>query len=133
MVKVKPTMEPLDLVVTRAMWGEGRRSDWLGRLYLACRDGEDLREVGRMSSGVTDAQLQELTAELEPLVERESGREVGLRPEVVLEVEYEEIQESPTYGSGYALRFPRFLRRREDLGPEGADSLDRVRALYEAQ
>jgi len=133
MTKVKPVMEPLDLVVTRARYSEGRRSSMLGRLYLACRDGDDLREVGRLSTGYTDAELADLTERLEDLVTERDGREVRLAPEVVLEVAYEEVQESPEYDSGYALRFPRFERVREDLAVEDADSLERVASLYEEQ
>ena len=134
-LKVKSTMEPLDLVVTRAKWSEGRKSDYLGRPYLACRDESDgsLREVGRMHTGFTDAQLEEFTALVEPLIQAVDGREAALRPEVVLEVEYEEIQRSPTYDSGYALRFPRLSRIRTDLDPEDADTLGRVESLFEDQ
>ena len=135
MVKVKPAMEPLDLVVTRAQWSEGRRSDYLGRLFLGCYDPETdgFPEVGRLSTGYTDEELAELTALLEPLVTGTEGRRVSLRPELVLEIEYEEIQDSPEYGSGYALRFPRFLRRRDDLAPADADTLSRVEERYEEQ
>lgn len=135
MLKVKPMMEPLDLVVVQAKWSEGRKSDWLGRLRLACWDAEreELREVGRMFSGLTDAELREITAKLEPLIQSVDGRTAKLRPEVVIEVEYEEIQESTTYDSGYALRFPRFGGFRDDLGPEDADRFERVERLYEEQ
>ncbi len=133
MTKVKPVMEPLDLVVTRARYSEGRRSSMLGRLYLACRDGDDLREVGRLSTGYTDSELADLTDRLEDLITERDGREVALAPEVVLEVAYEEIQESPEYGSGYALRFPRFEGVREDLAVEDADTIDRVESLYDDQ
>lgn len=135
MLKVKPMMEPLDLVVVQAKWSEGRKSDWLGRLRLACWDAEreELREVGRMFSGLTDVELREITAKLEPLIQSVDGRTARLRPEVVIEVEYEEIQESTTYDSGYALRFPRFGGFREDLGPEDADRFERVERLYEEQ
>lgn len=134
MLKVKPMMEPLDLVV-QAKWSEGRKSDWLGRLRLACWDAErqELREVGRMFSGLTDAEFREITAKLEPLIQSVDGRTAKLRPEVVIEVEYEEIQESTTYDSGYALRFPRFGGFRDDLGPEDADRFERVERLYEEQ
>jgi DNA ligase-1 len=134
-LKVKSTMEPLDLVVTRAKWSEGRKSDFLGRPYLACRDESDgsLREVGRMHTGFTDAQLEEFTATVESLIQDIDGREAILKPEVVLEVEYEEIQESPKYDSGYALRFPRLSRIRSDLGPDDADTFGRVESLYEQQ
>jgi DNA ligase-1 len=135
MMKVKPVMEPLDLVVTRAQWSEGRRSDFLGRLFLGCRNPEtgEIVEVGRLATGYTDEELRELTARLEGLVTEREGRRVDVEPEVVLEIEYEEIQRSPEYGSGFALRFPRFERIRVDLGPEDVDSLDRVRRLYEDQ
>ncbi|PSQ56902.1 DNA ligase [Halobacteriales archaeon SW_7_71_33] len=138
MTKVKPVMEPLDLVVTRARYSEGRRSSMLGRLYLACRGpdgegGDDLREVGRLSTGYTDAELADLTDRLEELVTERDGREVRLAPEVVLEVAYEEIQASPEYDSGYALRFPRFERVREDLAPSDADTVERVEGLYKEQ
>lgn len=135
MLKVKPMMEPLDLVVVQAKWSEGRKSDWLGRLRLACWDAErqELREVGRMFSGLTDAEFREITAKLEPLIQSVDGRTAKLRPEVVIEVEYEEIQESTTYDSGYALRFPRFGGFRDDLGPEDADRFERVERLYEEQ
>jgi DNA ligase-1 len=131
--KVKPTMESLDLVVTRATWSEGRRSNNLGRLYLACRDGDALREVGRLSTGFTDEQLAELTARLEPHILEQDGRDVDLEPTEVLEVAYEGVQRSPEYDSGYALRFPRFEGFRDDLETAGADSLDRVESLYESQ
>lgn len=141
MMKVKPVMEPLDLVVTRAQWSEGRRSDNLGRLYLGCTDTEALErgaddpflEVGRLSTGYTDEQLAAITDRLEDLVVAESGRRVEVRPELVLEVAYEEIQASPEYDSGYALRFPRFEGVREDLAPEDADTLTRVENLFEEQ
>ncbi|MBX0296149.1 ATP-dependent DNA ligase [Haloarcula nitratireducens] len=135
MQKVKPTMEPLDLVVVQAKWSEGRKSEWLGRLRLACWDAEreELREIGRIFSGLTDDELREITAKLEPLVQSVEGRTAKLRPEVVIEVEYEEIQSSTTYDSGYALRFPRFGGFREDLAPEDADRLERVERLYEEQ
>jgi DNA ligase-1 len=135
MAKVKPTMEPLDLVVVRAEWSEGRRASLLGRLFLACYDpdADAFREVGRLSTGYTDDELRDLTERLEPLVEATAGRRVDLRPSVVLEVEYEELQASSEYDSGVALRFPRFLGVREDLDPEDADTLSRVRSLYESQ
>jgi DNA ligase-1 len=137
MMKLKPVMEPLDLVVTRAQWSEGRRSDYLGRLYLGCRDaaenGETFYEVGRLSTGYTDEELAALTERLEECIVAEEGRMVDLRPTVVLQVEYEEIQRSSEYSSGYALRFPRFLDVRDDLAPADVDSLQFVERLYDEQ
>ena len=135
LLKLKPTMEALDLVVTRATYSEGRRSEWLGRLYLGCYDpsSDTFREVGRLSTGYTDDELAALTDQLEELVTARDGRDVDLRPAVVLEVEYEEIQESSEYDSGYALRFPRFVGVREDLDPTDADTAERVGELYSSQ
>ncbi len=135
LLKLKPTMEPLDLVVTRAMYSEGRRSEWLGRLYLGCYDpsSDSYPEVGRLSTGYTDDELSVLTDRLEGLVTARDGREVTLRPEVVVEVEYEEIQESQEYASEYALRFPRFVEVREDLDPMAADTAQRIGELYSSQ
>lgn len=135
MLKVKPTMEPLDLTITRAKWSEGRRSNNLGRLYLGCHDTDAgrFREVGRLSTGFTDEQLADLTERLEANIVGEDGREVDLEPTEVVEVAYEEIQASPEYDSGYALRFPRFERFRDDLGTDEVDSLARIESLYDGQ
>ncbi len=135
MMKIKPTLESLDLVVVRAKYSEGRRRNKLGRLYLACRDeasGEFL-EVGRLSTGFTDEELDEVTDRLEPLIQEQEGRAVTFRPEVILEVEFEEVQRSPEYDSGFALRFPRFEGFRDDLSTADIDSLSRVQSLYESQ
>jgi len=133
MVKLKPVMETLDLAIVGAKWSEGRRSDWLGRLFIGCYDEENdtYQEVGKMATGLTDEQFQEITEKLKPLITEEDGRKVEVRPEVIVEVEYEEIQESPTYSSGYALRFPRMKRFREDK--EEADTLERITDLYNNQ
>ena len=133
MVKLKPVMETLDLAIIGAQWSEGRKSGWLGRLKLGCWNEEDqeYEMVGRMSSGLTDEQLEEVTERLKPLIKSEDGRDVELRPEVLVEVEYEEIQESPTYNSGFALRFPRLKSFRDDK--EEADSKEKLENLYDSQ
>jgi DNA ligase-1 len=137
-LKRKPDVETLDLVVTGAEWGEGRRAKFLGTFLLSARvedaDGDDaFRTIGKVATGITDEKLAELTELLEPDVVSQSGTEVDLRPTTVFEVGYEEIQVSPTYSSGYALRFPRFVEVREDKTPETADSLTRVERLAEDQ
>ena len=118
--------------MTRAKYSEGRKRGMLGRPYLACRgpDG-DLLEVGRMHSGFTDEQLAEFTALVEPRIRSVEGREAAIDPEVVLEVECAEIQRSPTYDSGYALRFPRLRRIRTDLDVADVDPLDRIERLHD--
>jgi len=133
-LKRKPDVETLDLVVTGAEWGEGRRASLLGTFLLAARDGDDgYATAGKVATGITDEELAELTDRIEPHVLSEDGQEVDVDPAVVFEVGYEEIQRSPTYSSGYALRFPRFLAVREDKPPADADGLERLERLAEAQ
>jgi len=130
-LKRKPDVETLDCVVTGAEWGEGRRATLLGTFRIAVRDGEGYATIGKVATGITDEELESLTDRLEPHVRTEEGTEVDIEPAVVFEVGYEEIQDSPTYDAGYALRFPRFLGVREDLDPGDADTLDRVERLAE--
>ncbi|USZ68838.1 ATP-dependent DNA ligase [Halorussus salilacus] len=135
-LKRKPAVETLDLVVTGAEWGEGRRAKFLGTFLLSARvgdAGDEFETLGKVATGITDEELADLTELLEPHIRAQDGQEVDIRPEVVFEVGYEEIQESPTYSSGYALRFPRFLGVRDDKDPEDADSLERVERLAEKQ
>ncbi|WP_222918955.1 ATP-dependent DNA ligase LigA [Natrinema sp. SYSU A 869] len=127
--KRKPDVETLDCVVTGAEWGEGRRATFLGTFELSVRAGDDLETVGKVATGITDEKLAELTELLEPHIAAEEGQEVELEPAVVFEVGYEEIQSSPTYSSGYALRFPRFVGVRSDKAPDDADSLERLERL----
>ncbi|MFC7222262.1 ATP-dependent DNA ligase LigA [Halalkalicoccus sp. GCM10025322] len=128
--KRKPDVETLDLVVTGAEWGEGRRATFLGSFLLSVATESGFETIGKVATGISDEKLAELTELLDPHVLAEEGRNVEIRPEVVFEVGYEEIQRSPTYESGYALRFPRILGVRDDKHPEDADSLSRIRDLY---
>ena len=130
-LKRKPDVETLDLVVTGAEWGEGRRANHLGTFLLSARAEDGFATIGKVATGITDERLAELTDRLEPLIREQEGVEVDVEPRVVLEVGYEEIQPSPTYGSGYALRFPRFVAVREDKTPAEADSLGRVERLVD--
>ncbi|WP_049927189.1 ATP-dependent DNA ligase LigA [Halopiger goleimassiliensis] len=129
--KRKPDVETLDCVVTGAEWGEGRRATFLGTFELSVRDEStgELETVGKVATGITDEKLEELTELLESHIAAEEGQAVDLEPAVVFEVGYEEIQTSPTYSAGYALRFPRFLGVRSDKNPEDADTLERLESL----
>jgi DNA ligase-1 len=134
-VKVKPVMESLDVVIVGAEWGEGKRAHWLSSFTLAVRDPErGFLEIGRMGTGVKEKEEEgtsfaELTELLKPHILSERGREVTLKPAIVIEVKYEELQASPTYGSGYALRFPRFVRLRDDRAPDECSTLEDVKRL----
>lgn len=133
--KIKPTMETLDLVIVGATWGEGRRAKWLSSYVLACRDPDTGKFLtcGMMGTGLTEEQFDMMTKILKPLIIKEKGREVEVKPKVVVEVGYQEIQKSPNYESGFALRFPRLIRVREDKGPREVDTIQRVKRLYAVQ
>ena len=133
-LKLKPVMENLDLVVVGGEWGEGKRSHVISSYELACIDEQGrLLRVGKVATGFTDEELEELTELFKPLIEYQEGKKIKFRPYYVFEVAYQEIQKSPKYESGYALRFPRFVRLRDDKSVDEADTIDRVARLYEAQ
>jgi DNA ligase 1 len=134
-LKIKPVMETLDLVVIGATWGEGRRANFLGSYRLACADPETgkLLDIGWVATGLTDEILSELTELFRDLIVMQKGMEVELKPAVIFEVAYEEIQRSPNYSSGYALRFPRLVEVRDDKSIEEADTLERIVSLYQLQ
>ncbi|WP_290900343.1 ATP-dependent DNA ligase [Ferroglobus sp.] len=133
-LKLKAVMETLDLVVVGGEWGEGKRSHLLSSFELACRDENGrLLRVGKVATGFTDEDLEELTELFKPLIEYEEGKRVVFQPKYLFEVAYQEIQKSPKYESGFALRFPRFVRLRDDKSVEEADTLERIAKLYEMQ
>lgn len=133
-LKVKPIMETLDLVITGADWGTGKRASWLGSFVLSCRKGDEFLECGMMGTGIKEkgegVTFKDLTEQLKVCMEKEEGKHVKIKPKIVVEVAYEEIQKSPNYSSGYALRFPRLLRIRSDKSPEDIDGVDRIEKLY---
>jgi len=135
-LKVKPIMEPLDLVITGATWGEGKRAKWLSSLLLSCRDDKTGKflATGMMGSGLTEEQLEDITKRIKPLITKEHGRDVDIKPEIVIEVAYEEIQRSPKYPTGFALRFPRLLRFREkEKRPEDVNTTRDIEELFRQQ
>lgn len=132
-LKRKPDVETLDLVVTGAEWGEGRRASLFGTYHLGAQTDDGFAAVGKVATGITDEELARLTELLEPHVVGEDGTELSVDPAIVFEVGYEEIQESPSYDSGFALRFPRFVEVRDDIGPNEVDSVERVARLADEQ
>jgi DNA ligase-1 len=125
----------LDLVIVAADWGYGRRHGWLSNYHLAARDPERGRfvEVGKTFKGLTDDQFESMTARLLALKTGETRSTVFVRPEVVVEVAYSDIQRSPQYESGMALRFARILRVRDDKAAEEADTLASMTNAFEEQ
>jgi DNA ligase-1 len=131
--KIKPA-ETLDCVVIAADRGSGRRRGWLSNYHLAVADGAGgFAPVGKTFKGLTDQEFTEMTARLEELNTADDGYTVTVRPQVVVEVTYNEIQRSPQYSSGFALRFARITRIRDDKGPEQITTKAELQSLYERQ
>jgi DNA ligase-1 len=127
------TAETVDCVIVAVDRGSGRRNKWLSNYHLAVGDGEGFADVGKTFKGFTDQQFIAMTERLWALATSDDGYTVRVRPEVVVEVAYNEIQKSPTYRSGMALRFARITRIRDDKAPSQATTLDELRRLYERQ
>jgi DNA ligase 1 len=119
MLKIKPDERDLDLVIVGAEYGTGKRSGWMSSFILACEDKGKFVEIGKMGTGIKEKEEEgtsfaELTKRLTPLVIKEKGKTVEIKPKVVVSVTYQEIQKSPNYNSGFALRFPRLAALRVD-------------------
>ncbi len=125
----------LDLAIVAADWGYGRRHGWLSNYHLAVRDeaSGEFAVVGKTFKGLTDREFAAMTERLLALEERRDRGTVYVRPQVVVEVVFNEVQASPQYRSGFALRFARIARLRDDKSPAEADTLATLRALYERQ
>jgi len=154
MIKLKPEHRDLDLVIVGAEYGTGKRAGWLSSFILACRDGEEFVTVGKVGTGIKEkvepfitsprhgqskekvkegVSFLELTKILKPLIIEKSGRSVKVKPRVVVSVIYQEIQKSPTYSSGYALRFPRVVALREDKPLSEINKLKDIEEEYRKQ
>jgi DNA ligase-1 len=133
-IKLKPA-HTLDLVILAVEWGSGRRKGWLSNLHLGARDAESGRMVmlGKTFKGLTDAMLAWQTEKLLALETARDEWTVHVRPELVAEIAFADVQESPRYPAGLALRFARVKRHRPDKSAAEADTLQTVRALFERQ
>ncbi len=130
-LKIKPA-HTLDLVVLAAEWGHGRREGRLSNLHLGARDPENGAFVmlGKTFKGLTDETLAWQTRRFQELALATDGWTVHLRPEQVVEVAFSDVQASPHYPAGLALRFARVKRYRDDKTAEEADTIDAVRAIF---
>ena len=133
--KIKPILELLDLVIVAAEYGYGRRHDWLSDYYLAAREQETGKflPVGKTFKGLTDEEIVGMTQRLQELTIQDERRRILVIPKIVVEVAYNEIQKSPKYECGMALRFARITRIRDDKTPEEADTIQKVREIYQRQ
>ncbi|HTO53817.1 MAG TPA: ATP-dependent DNA ligase [Myxococcota bacterium] len=125
----------LDLVVLAAEWGHGRRTGKLSNLHLGARDGAtgEFVMLGKTFKGLTDAMLAQQTAELLAREVSRQGSTVFVRPELVVEIAFSDLQASPRYAGGIALRLARVKGYRPDKTVADADTMDTVRKLFAAQ
>lgn len=132
-LKLKPA-HTLDLIVLAVEEGSGRRAGWLSNLHLGARDPEHggFVMLGKTFKGMTDRMLAWQTERLGELTIAREGHVVHVKPELVVEIAFNDVQESPIYPAGLALRFARVKRYREDKGPEDADTIDTVRRIFAA-
>jgi DNA ligase-1 len=132
-IKIKPEVDTLDLAVIGAEWGEGKRAHVFGSFLVACQDQGKPVPLSRVATGFSDEQLAEVYELLKDSVIAKSGKEVTFEPVLVFEVGYSELQVSPTYEGGFALRFPRFVRIRDDKDIQEIETLDMIRDRYQRQ
>jgi DNA ligase 1 len=132
-IKIKPDVDTLDLAVIGGEWGEGKRAHVFGSFLVACQDQGKLIALSRVATGFSDEQLGEVYDLLKDRVIKKSGKEVSFEPDLVFEVGYAELQVSPTYKGGFALRFPRFIRIRDDKNITDVETLESIRDRYQRQ
>jgi DNA ligase 1 len=133
--KLKPEDRDFDLVIVQAEYGTGKRAGWLTSYTVACRDGDEFLEIGKVSTGLKEKEeeglsFKEMTQILKPLIQQEKGRDVIVKPKVVVAVTFQNIQKSPTYASGFALRFPRITALRPDRSTEDITTLREIEKQY---
>jgi len=132
-IKIKPEADTLDLAVIGAEWGEGKRAHVFGSFLVACQDQGKLVPLSRVATGFSDEQLTEVYELMKDRVVKKTGKEVMFEPDLVFEVGYAELQVSPTYEGGFALRFPRFIRIRDDKAVADVETLESIRERYDRQ
>ena len=132
-VKLKEPYATLDVVVTAAEYGHGKRHHVLSDVTFAVRDGERLLNIGKAYSGLTDAEIAEYTEFFLKHTREDQGFRRIVEPRLVIEVAFNNIQRSNRHESGFALRFPRIVRARPDKPVAEIDTLTRVEELFAKQ
>lgn len=132
-LKLKRELATLDVVVTAAEFGHGKRIHVLSDYTFAVRKGEELVNIGKAYSGLTDREISELTEWFLAHTTADHGHVREVEPKIVLEVAFNAIMRSDRHDSGYALRFPRIVRVREDKLPKDIDTVETVERIYKRQ
>jgi DNA ligase-1 len=132
-VKLKRELATLDVVITAAEYGHGKRNAVLSDYTFAIRDGDEFKNVGKAYSGLTDAEIAELTKHLLTDTIDDHGSYRTVEPKIILEVAFNNVMRSSRHASGFALRFPRIVRIRTDKPLAEIDTLARVEEIYQSQ
>jgi DNA ligase-1 len=132
-LKLKRDLATLDVVVTSAEYGHGKRAGTLSDYTFAVRDGDTLKNVGKAYSGLTDREIAHLSQYFHEHTIEDFGGWRTVEPTIILEVAFNNLTRSDRHASGFAMRFPRILRIRDDKPVEEIDTLQRVEDLYNAQ
>jgi DNA ligase-1 len=137
MLKLKPAENELDLVITGGEYGKGKRAGALASFTLSCKNDKtnEFLEIGK-ASGLKEKQeeglsFKELTKKIKPIITKEHGRKVDIKPKIVVTIRYQNIQRSPTYKSGFALRFPRIIQLRPDRHIKSVATIKEINDDYE--
>ena len=131
MLKLKAEPETLDAVVVGGTKGIGKRGNFIGSYLLALRDENDeLQTIAYVGTGLSDDDLENLTAKMEELKISEKGTKITVHPKIVFEIAYSEIVKSPEYSAGYSLRFPVVKRIRNDKGLADIDTIERLESMF---
>jgi DNA ligase-1 len=132
-LKYKKALATLDCVVTYAQWGNGKRRAVLSDLTFAVRKDGELVNIGKAYSGLTDVEIAAMTEHFQATTIEKHGPVHRVEPTVVLAIAFDRIQESKRHKSGYAMRFPRIARIRDDKTVDEISTIDEVRRIYEGQ
>lgn len=131
--KLKRELDTIDAVIVSAEYGHGKRAGLLSDYTFAVKDGDELKVIGKAYSGLTDDEIDEMTAKLRSIATKDEGYRLLVKPEIVLEVAFDSIQKSDRHDSGFALRFPRIKRIRTDKPADDIDTLEKVETVYKRQ
>ena len=136
MLKWKPEDKDFDLVIIGGEWGTGKRSGWISSFNLACQKDGRFLEIGKVGTGISEKDesgkvtFEQMTDLLRPLIKKEDGKNIEVEPKIIVSVTYQDIQKSPTYSSGWALRFPRITSLRPDRSTIDIATEEEVEEAY---
>ncbi|MDP3965990.1 MAG: DNA ligase, partial [archaeon] len=140
MLKLKPEENELDLVITGGEWGTGKRSGWISSFILSCKKNGKYLEIGKVGTGIGEkindenkVTFDELTKLMVPIIIEEKGKDIKVKPKIIVTVHYQDIQKSPNYASGWALRFPRITALRPDKPLSEIATLDEIEKDFVVQ